>query len=222
MRINYKVSIFAIIFMVLLVMGIWIHGLTVENNQLTENLAKEQSALASAQEELATVQESYRSEVEKVSNLTADLDTANTIIDALKGEEYVVGMTVTDMEIDMLAKTVWGEARGCNRFEQSAVVWCVLNRVDAGWGSIVEVITAPNQFHGYSSNFPVTDEIRELVEDVVARWKLEKVVCGDVGRTLPINYLYFCADDTGIGNVFRDAYNGSFNRWNWDCWNPYS
>jgi hypothetical protein len=150
-----------------------------------------------------------------------DLNDANTIIEALKDEEYVVGFTVTNTEINMLAKTVWGEARGTNKMEQSAVVWCILNRVDAGWGSISEVITAPNQFHGYSPNFPVTDEIRALVEDVVARWKFEKACGGNVGRTLPSNYLYFRADSTGLSNVFRTEWDGNYEVWNWDCWNPY-
>ena len=30
-----------------------------------------------------------------------------------------------------LARTVWGEARGCSTTEQAAVAWCVLNRVDS-------------------------------------------------------------------------------------------
>lgn len=154
-------------------------------------------------------------------NVTDALDSANSIIDAIDSEAYIFDLKVTDAEIDMLAKTVWGEARGCDKLGQSAVVWCVLNRVDAGGGTIAQVITAKNQFHGYNKNFPVDEEIRALVLDVVARWKLEKVVCGEVGRTLPSEFLYFSSDASGLGNVFRTSWTGDYIVWNWLCWNPY-
>lgn len=195
------------------------------NSELTstkDELNITYTTLASVEDELAVVKENYENEIEKSNNLASDLETANTIIKSLKSEEYVVGLTVTNYEIELLAKTVWGEARGTNKMEQSAVVWCILNRVDAGWGTIAEVVTAPNQFHGYSSNFPVTDEIRELVEDVIARWKMEKVCGGNVGRTLPSNYLFFRADSTGLSNIFRTEWNRPYEVWDWDCWNPYS
>lgn len=171
--------------------------------------------------ELNNVQNSLDVESTKLKNTQNELDKANEIISSREGDIYFIDCEVTDREIDMLAKTVWGEARGCNRLQQSAVVWCILNRVDADWGTIAEVIKAPGQFHGYNNNYPVTDEIKELVKDVVARWKLEKIICGEVGRTLPKNYLYFCADSNGLGNVFRDKYNGDYKKWDWDCWNPY-
>lgn len=184
--------------------------------------------LDSTKATLQTTQETLHAEIEQhnklrsdYEDLTAQLETANTIIESLKSEEHITGLTVTAKEIDMLAKTVWGEARGCNRLEQSAVVWCILNRVDAGRGTIAEVITAPGQFHGYKKHFPVTAEIRELCEDVVRRWQLEKLGVGNVGRTLPSDYLYFWADSTGIGNVFRNKFSGNYTKWNWDCWNPY-
>ena len=192
------------------------------NNYTFENQLKETRAmLVQSNEELALEIEKYDALVTERNELDDQLETANTIIDSLKSDEYITGVTVTNAEIDMLAKTVWGEARGCNRLEQSAVVWCILNRVDAGRGTIAEVITAPGQFHGYSKNFPVTDSIRELCEDVVARWKLEKLGVGNVGRTLPSDYLYFWADSTGIGNVFRNKFSGNYTKWNWACWNPY-
>ena len=192
------------------------------NNYMFENQLKEaQIMLELSNEELASEIEKYDVLVTERNELDGRLEIANTIIESLKSDEYITGVIVTDKEIDMLAKTVWGEARGCNRLEQSAVVWCILNRVDAGRGTIAEVITAPGQFHGYSKNFPVTDSIRELCEDVVARWKLEKLGVGNVGRTLPNDYLYFWADSTGIGNVFRNKFSGNYTKWNWDCWNPY-
>lgn len=214
MKINFKTGIFIGVVTALLVMITWARSLALENQELLNKYDSTHNQLIVAQDNLSATKE-------QLDITTADLRVANEVIDAMKDEEYIVGFTVTNTEIDMIAKTVYGEARGCSTLEQSAVVWCILNRVDAGWGSIAEVVTAPNQFHGYSRSFPVTDDIRMLVEDVVARWKLEKLGCGNVGRTLPNYFLYFVADGTGIGNIFRTSWNGG-ERWNWDCWNPYS
>lgn len=134
-------------------------------------------------------------------------------------EKYDSGIVINASEVEMLAKMVYGEARGCSRLHQSAVIWCVLNRVDAGGGSIEDVITAPNQFVGYNSNTPVTDDIKALVEDVLIRWQMEKKCCGDVGRTLPPEYRWFYGD--GKVNYFRDAYKGDYNTWDWSLENPY-
>lgn len=39
----------------------------------------------------------------------------------------------TGADLELIAQTVWAEARGVeSRAEQAAVVWCILNRVDAG------------------------------------------------------------------------------------------
>ena len=103
-----------------------------------------------------------------------------------------------------LAKTVWGEARGVSTYEQEKVIWCILNRVDDPRfpNTIIGVITAPGQFHGYSSSFPCTDEMYNLALDVIYRWQLEKQG-GESNRNLGPEYVYFRADSTGLGNVFR-------------------
>lgn len=126
-----------------------------------------------------------------------------------------------------IAKTVWGEARGCTTVEQAAVIWCILNRVDSELAympdDIISVITQIDghghyHFRGYNPDFPVTDEIYDLVVDVLARWELEKTGVEDVGRVLPKEYLYFHGD--GRFNYFRDEYSGG-NRWDWSLPNPY-
>lgn len=206
-----KMIILCAITVMVLIIGLIVFG--VRNHRMSEQLTL-------AHESLTSTKEMLKLETEKGIQLEDQLNTANDVIDAMRDNEYIVGVTVTNKEIEMLAKTVWGEARGCNKMQQSAVVWCILNRVDAGHGSIAEVITKPGQFSGYSKSFPVLDEIRELVEDVVARWKLEKVSCGNVGRTLPKEYIYFSGRNGK--NYFRDGYSGDYNTWNWDCWNPYS
>lgn len=225
---NNKIGIFIIIVIALLVMTIVAGHFALENDKLAQELKTNSSLLSSTNAELETVQENLQNKTEQFDKInqelidvTKELEESKTIIETLKSEEYIVGMTVTNEEIDMLAKTVWGEARGCNTMEQSAVVWCILNRVDAWHNTIAETITAPEQFKGYNSTYPVTDAIKALVEDVVARWKLEKICNGEVGRTLPSNYLYFVADETRIGNVFRTKWSGDYEVWDWNCWNPY-
>ena len=103
-----------------------------------------------------------------------------------------------------MAKTLWGEARGCSVAEQQKVAWCILNRVDNPRfpETIIGVIIQPNQFHGYSSSFPCTDELYEVAMDVIAQWQAEKNG-GTSNRNLGSDYLYFRADGTGVGNVFR-------------------
>ena len=134
-------------------------------------------------------------------------------------EKYDSEITIRTSEVEMIAKTVYGEARGCSKLHQSAVIWCILNRVDAGYGSISDVILAPNQFMGYDVDHPVTDEIRTLTEDVLLRWSIEKQCCGDIGRTLPSEYRWFYGD--GMVNHFRNAYKGDYNTWDWSLENPY-
>lgn len=127
----------------------------------------------------------------------------------------------TDEEIDYLAKTVWGEARGLSKTQQSAVVWTVLNRLDNGkfGGSIIDVITAPNQFAGYKASHPVNSDIRNLVIDVLDRYELEKEGVTDVGRVLPKDYLYFIGD--GKKNLFSKKWNSGV-YWGWSLVSPYT
>ena len=125
-------------------------------------------------------------------------------------------------EIPYIARTVWGEARGCSETEQAAVIWCILNRVDSSIrympDNIIDVVTQKHQFLGYVETFPVTEEIRELVIDVLTRWEMEKAGVENVGRVLPPEYMWFHGD--GRHNHFRDAYRGG-NRWDWSLDSPY-
>lgn len=123
---------------------------------------------------------------------------------------------------EYLAKTIYGEARGCSTTEQAAVVWCVLNRVDDESGlwpdDIVAVVTQPSQFHGYDPDHPVLPELLTLAEDVLARWEIEDSCVGDVGRVLPREYTYFSGD--GRHNYFRTEYTGG-ETWGWTAESPY-
>ena len=123
---------------------------------------------------------------------------------------------------EYLAKTIYGEARGCSTTEQAAVVWCVLNRVDDESGlwpdDIVAVVTQPSQFHGYDPDHPVLPELLALAEDVLARWEIEDSCVGDVGRVLPREYTYFSGD--GRHNYFRTEWDGG-TTWGWGLESPY-
>ena len=127
---------------------------------------------------------------------------------------------ITERDIVLCARLVWGEARGVkSKAEQAAVIWCVLNRLDAGYASTIEgVITARGQFTGYRRSNPVTDELYELAKDVLTRYYLEKEGVQNVGRTLPSDYLWF----TGYKgrNRFRNGYRNT-NYWDWSLDDPY-
>ena len=40
-------------------------------------------------------------------------------------EKHAVEIIVNQSDVNLIAKTVYGEARGCSIVEQSAVVWCI-------------------------------------------------------------------------------------------------
>lgn len=143
-----------------------------------------------------------------------------------KAKEIVVAPTPepeeklwTDEEVEVLAKMVYGEARGVpSKMEQAACVWCVLNRCDEYGKDIIEVTTAPYQFVGYREHNPIDNDIWELCEDVLSRWYAEKSGETDVGRVLPSDYLYFHGD--GSHNHFRNEFKGG-TIWDWSYPNPY-
>ena len=114
-------------------------------------------------------------------------------------------MYFSEDDVVAMAKMLWGEARGCTRDNQAMAVWCVLNRVDDPRfpDTIQGVLSQPSQFHGYSPDFPVWDELYAVALDVLTRWSLEKQGA-DVARELPDTYCWF----TGFNgsNHFREEY----------------
>lgn len=110
----------------------------------------------------------------------------------------------TDEEVTLLCQTVYGEAGICSAEEQALVAWCVLNRVDYYDSNIKEVVTAEGQFHGYDPEHPVTDEIKEVVMEVLDAWCRgeEALVLAPYATTS--EYLYFWGD--GTHNWFREEY----------------
>lgn len=137
-------------------------------------------------------------------------------------EEAGAPVLWTEADLELIAQTVWAEARGIkSRAEQAAVVWCILNRVDTGtWGdTISKVVTSPSQF-AWDPHSPVEAEFVELAEDVCRRWAAEKAGASDVGRTLPAEYLYFEGD--GRHNHFRTEWEKDLGSvWDWSLPDPY-
>lgn len=204
---------------------------TIAQTEFDNTLLEKETNIENLEKELKATQEELIQRETHIETLNSDIavlnnkfESLNADLEAIKKDmfksEHVYGTIITSKEVNMIAKTVYGEANGLSKIEQSLVIWCILNRVDAGQGSIAKVITAPNQFHGYKESHPVTNDIKELVKDVLARWQMEKVCDGNVGRTLPKEYLYFYGD--GKHNWYRNKFSGNYKTWDWNkCWNPY-
>ena len=132
-----------------------------------------------------------------------EVDTNGLCVVEVAEPEYE--MYFTEADVIALAQMLYGEARGCTVDNQMKCVWCVLNRVDDTRfpDTIQGVLSQPSQFHGYSPNFPVWDELKEVARDVLTRWSLEKQGV-TVERELPNTYLWFTGN--GSENVFRGVY----------------
>ena len=132
-----------------------------------------------------------------------EVDTNGLCVVEVAEPEYE--MYFTEADVTALAQMLYGEARGCTVDNQMKCVWCVLNRVDDARfpDTIIGVLSQPSQFHGYSPNFPVWDELKEVARDVLTRWSMEKQGV-TVERELPDTYCWF----TGFNgsNHFREEY----------------
>jgi len=112
----------------------------------------------------------------------------------------------TELEIDMMAQMVWGEARGTTRDEQKLVVWVVLQRVMSDCGRwpdyIAGVITQNMQFHGFRPSFPIEQDLRDVVVGVLEYWSEggEPKILYPYAPSLP--YFFFRGD--GTNNWFRE------------------
>ena len=132
-----------------------------------------------------------------------EVDTNGLCVVEVAEPEYE--MYFTEADVTALAQMLYGEARGCTVDNQMKCVWCVLNRVDDTRfpDTIIGVVSAPGQFHGYSPNFPVWDNLRAVALDVLTRWSMEKQGA-DVARELDKNAVFFTGD--GTTNWFRSVY----------------
>ena len=176
-------------------------------------------------------------EVAVTTMITCVKETENELIDipeeVVEEVEEVVELPklYTHEDVIAMAKLLYGEAGGVgdlyiwdgrvisSEYQKACVVWTVLNRYDKGWeDSIIGVISAYQQFHGYDEDNPVLEELVLISYDVLERWNREQYGETDVGRVLPPEYLYFYGDMKH--NYFMDDY-GDYYKYNWDLEDPY-
>lgn len=123
-------------------------------------------------------------------------------------EQLELASTVTakysSYELTLVCQAVWGEARGCGKAERQLVAWCICNRVDATGASVEDVVKAPRQFHGWKSDCPIEDDIREDVTEVLEAWSRGEEALVYEPYATTSEYLYFSGD--GTHNWFREAY----------------
>lgn len=101
-------------------------------------------------------------------------------------------------DVALISRTIWGEVRGCCEAEQRAQAWCILNRVDDPRfpDTIRAVVTAPNQFQGYSPNNPA-EPFAELAREILILWHAGE-------REIPED-MVFCSGD-GRHQTFRTTW----------------
>jgi len=131
----------------------------------------------------------------------------------------------SQQDVDLLAKVAFLEARGVPSVtERACVMWTMLNRVDAGYGSLHHVVTAPNQFAYNPNVYPVNShgfDFRWLARDVLIRYELEKLGFTGMTRVLPKDFLWF--NGYKGHNRFRNVFdcNSTSYRWDYSLQSPY-
>ena len=101
-------------------------------------------------------------------------------------------------EVAYVSRTIWGETRGCCEAEQRAQAWCILNRVDDSRfpDTILAVVTAPNQFQGYSASNPA-EPFWAMAREILILWHAGE-------REIPED-MVFCSGD-GRHQTFRTTW----------------
>lgn len=199
-----------ILIILLVIFGLFLAFFVVLPKSQTE--AESENSLASSQTAPITEDVIDPSEWFDVDTLPTEVTTP---VETTELDETIKEPTVEDLLGDVeaqwgesaiyIAKTVWGEARGCSIDNQRKVIWCILNRVDHKDfpDTIIEVICAKNQFHGYYESNPVTEEMYNMALEIITLWQLEKLgepIVRDLGPT----YVFFRGSSEG--NIFREEW----------------
>lgn len=131
--------------------------------------------------------------------------TAESLVEEAPSSKLLeVTAKYSSYEVTLVCQTVYGEARGCSDEEQMLVAWCICNRADRAGARIEQVVTAPHQFDGYSSEHPVTADIYENVVAVLSAWSRDEEALVLEPYATTSEYLYFVGD--GAHNWFREEY----------------
>lgn len=152
--------------------------------------------------------------------INASADTSDSGSTAAPIQRY------TESDAVMMAKTMYGEARGLPTVEIACVGWCILNRVDDSRfpNTIAGVITQKYQFSGWSAKHPTRSDggvdLLALAKDVCNRWSWEKAGKSNVGRVLPPGYCWF-KGFSGHNWFRKDNKAQAAGAWDYSYPNPY-
>lgn len=167
---------------------------------LTSTLAVSAILIGPKQDCALSVYQQLQSTAESPVAVDLNLEAEAEAEAEVEEEEFAVPSN----EVELVAKTLYGEARGCSSEEQALVAWCICNRADVFGKSIEEVVTQPYQFHGYADSNPVWLELEEVATEVLEAWYAgeEALVVEPYATTS--EYLFFYGD--GQHNWFREEY----------------
>ena len=108
-------------------------------------------------------------------------------------------ITGIDADIAAIARTLSGECYDHNTTDKRGVAEVILNRASKGYGTVTDVVTAPNQFMGYyNQSRNISDSDWEIATQAVNDWYAND--CQAMS-----DYLYF-GSGGGDSNVFRESY----------------
>lgn len=177
----------------LFAVGLIMHGNTPKNNNQLSASIKQLNTMPKI--ELETVQPTQE-------------QTLNAKINQIFNYDYTHSV-VSDAERNNLARLVYGEA-GPDIIDWIEVIHTVLNRYASPLfkGSINDIITAENQYIGFSADHPVITEIREVVDFVVNDWEAHD--CQEIDDC---NHFYFVTDIRGVCNKYKISPKGSHGSW---------
>jgi len=84
----------------------------------------------------------------------------------------------TNKEIDLMARTIWGEARGEGQLGMQAVANVIMNRVNRGgwWGATIsDVVLKPYQFSTWNESDANRNKARSVDTSDQAFWTASKI-----------------------------------------------
>lgn len=115
-----------------------------------------------------------------------------------------------ERDIAAVCGMVQNEGGNCPPSERKKLVWCVLDRLShpetAYCGrTLYEQIAYPGQFDPSYVTASYTQEVRDDVEDVLARWILKYMFNYEIERELPEGYVWYTGDEI-VTNYFRNVY----------------
>ena len=121
-----------------------------------------------------------------INKLDKQMKTNFTSIESNIEKEQTLTCPFSDETIDYFAKCVYAEAGNQDEIGKRLVIDVILNRMKLGYGSIEEIINAPNQFsvveNNSIENAPILDSIKiYILEEMV---KVNGEICTQRGKKL--------------------------------------